>query len=296
MPLAVHGLPQSNSGKKQRVEQALIALLGAECAVPAVEELAAPNEWHYRNRAQFKSDGERLGYLAARSRSIVDITECPVLTASNQSQLARLRNKLPNPEWRPSRSREWTTLDIDDQRSDAIINQRQPFRQGNTEQNTVMKDWLRSQLGTDTRPLKVLELFAGSGNFTQVLVDPERTVVAVEVAETALQAMSEAGLPNVVVECCDLFDNTAAEALATRHADTRWLVLDPPRDGFTTRESVIPRLIELERVLYISCDLATWQRDARYFLDEGFSVDEVSLIDLFPQTPHVEILSTFSRL
>jgi 23S rRNA (uracil1939-C5)-methyltransferase len=288
--------PSQIRAKRQRVEQALIALLGAERAVPAVAVLAAPNEWHYRNRAQFKSDGERLGYLAARSRSIVDITECPVLTASNQSQLASLRNKLPNPEWRPTRSREWTTLDIDDQRPDAIINQRQPFRQGNTEQNTVMKDWLRSQLNTDTRPVKVLELFAGSGNFTQVLVDRERTVVAAEVAETALEAMSEASLPNAVVECCDLFDEAAAEALAIRHADAQWLVLDPPRDGFTTRESVMPRLSALERVLYISCDLATWQRDARYFLDQGFSVDEVSLIDLFPQTPHVEILSAFSRL
>lgn len=283
------------AAKQQRLARTVDALPGGGLAAPRISVLPAPAEWEYRNRAQLKSDGERLGYVALRSRSLVDVTTCPILTPFNQAKLRELRNALPVAAWRPSRSRAWTTLDIDDERSEVLINQRQPFRQGNTAQNAVMQAWLRDQLASSPPSGKILELFAGSGNFTAVLADSGLPVVAAEVADAALQGLLGAELPNLSVEPCDLFDSAAAAALAARHSDTQILVLDPPRDGFTAREAVLPVLESLERVLYISCDLATWQRDVEALLQHGFVLDDVSLVDLFPQTPHLEVLSALSR-
>jgi len=99
--------------------------------------LAAPEELGYRNRAQLKTDGSKLGYVAAGTRTLVDITDCPILTASNGETLTSLRKALPNPTWR-ARKQEWQTIDLDDTLKGPSLNQRLPFRQGNTQQNVVI--------------------------------------------------------------------------------------------------------------------------------------------------------------
>ena len=72
--------PSQLAAKQQRLERTVAAVVGDPASAPEVAVLAAPIEWGYRNRAQFKSDGERLGYVALRSRSLVDVTTCPVLS------------------------------------------------------------------------------------------------------------------------------------------------------------------------------------------------------------------------
>lgn len=279
--------------KQQRVVRSLQHLGMPD--VP-VQCLPAPDEFGYRNRAQLKTDGEQLGYVAARSHHLVDIKDCPVLEVGCSRQLEGLRARLPHREWCPSHKKEWTTIDIDSERADPLINQRQPFRQGNALQNETMRRWVAQALKTfSSEGSRVLELFAGSGNFTEVVASSGRPVCAAEVAEECLQGLADKDLPNVVVKRCDLFDREAAAALARQHRETEMLLLDPPRNGWLTREDMLPALKRLQSVFYISCDLATWQRDAAYLISRGFRVRSVSMIDLFPQTPHVEVLSVFSR-
>ena len=48
-------------------------------------------------------------------------------------------------------------------------------------------------------------------------------------------------------------------------------------------------------MVYLSCDLATWARDAADFIAAGLALTRITPLDLFPQTPHLEVLSVFSR-
>ena len=73
------------------------------------------------------------------------------------------------------------------------------------------------------------------------------------------------------------------------------LVLDPPRDGLRAPAALFSARSSLREVLYVSCDLATFCRDARAALAAGFSAVSVQPLDLFPQTPHVELLAHFRR-
>ena len=256
--------------------------------------LAAPEELGYRNRAQLKTDGSKLGYVAAGTRTLVDITDCPILTASNGETLTSLRKALPNPTWR-ARKQEWQTIDLDDTLEGPSLNQRLPFRQGNTQQNVVMREWLAQAIAPIPPDAPVLELFAGSGNFTEVLAAHFATVVAVEGDQSALQQLSRLVPDRVQTHALNLFSLPAVEAWISERQGIRVLVLDPPREGLKVRVPFIKQLTELEMVIYVTCDLATWARDCKDFLEQGFRLTRVTPLDLFPQTPHLEVLSVLTR-
>ena len=71
------------------------------------------------------------------------------------------------------------------------------------------------------------------------------------------------------------------------------LIVDPPRTGMS-REALdgICRL-QAQRIVYVSCDVATLARDARRLVDNGYTLARVDGFDLFPNTPHVETVSVF---
>ncbi|WP_435216805.1 class I SAM-dependent RNA methyltransferase [Luminiphilus sp. nBUS_07] len=256
--------------------------------------LAAPEELGYRNRAQLKTDGSKLGYVAAGTRTLIDVTTCPVLSASNSKSLASLREALPNPTWR-ARKQDWQTIDLDDNLEEPSLNRRLPFRQGNTQQNAVMREWLAQTIASISPDAPVLELFAGSGNFTEVLATHFKTVVAVEGDQQALQQLSYVAPDRIQAHALNLFSLPAVEAWISEQEVIRALVLDPPREGLKVRAPFLDALTELETVIYVACDIATWARDCKDFLAKGFRLARVTPLDLFPQTPHLEVLSVLTR-
>jgi hypothetical protein len=66
------------------------------------------------------------------------------------------------------------------------------------------------------------------------------------------------------------------------------IVVDPPRSGLGDRVAKTLASLEAPRVSYVSCDPATLARDLIPLLAAGYRVEEVHLIDLFPQTYHLE--------
>ena len=258
--------------------------------------LGASHALAYRNRAQFKSNGVKLGYVAQESHEIVDVTYCPVLNEVNQLHLEELRRSLPNSDWRTSKNRQWTTIDIDDERGTPLVNQRQAFRQGNSEQNEQLRAWLRSRLAHLSRPDAVFELFCGSGNLTEVIAEQvDVPIIAIEGDETCLEALSARNLSKVQPVRINLFSQHSIVDNMPEARPGIGVVLDPPRDGLKEREALKPWFTRAEWVVYVSCDLATWERDAAFLQSCGLDLDEASGLDMFPQTPHIETLSVFTR-
>ena len=264
---------------------------------------AAPADLGYRNRAQLKSDGRRLGYMSARSNNLVAIDDCPVLSDHNRHTLVALLASLPNRDFQPRGKHRWVTLDIDEDVTAASVsvNRRRPFRQGNSAQNHRMRAWLAERLAALPRlPGRTLELFAGSGNFTEVIAAAGvAEIVAVEGAAEALAALEERGLAGVSCRVANLFDHGQVRALGMALAEdnsaTTALVLDPPREGFKEVEALLASLPTLTDIFYISCNLATFARDVAVMQTCGFTVAEVQPLDQFPHTPHIELLATLHR-
>lgn len=286
--------PAQLAAKQARVEAAMARL----APVPPVQPiLPSPAVLGYRNRAQFKTDGERLGYVAAASNTLVPILQCPILSDVNQQTLAGLLKRLPEAAWRTGRRQTWRTLDIDETvTADAVIpDRRLPFRQANDAQNRVLHEWLSLALG-DAPGASAVELFCGSGNLTEVLVAKGiPRITAVEVVEEALQALAGKALAGVEPMACDLFDERALEPVRSVLKTADILVLDPPRDGWKTREAAWPRKTSLSRIVSVSCDLATFSRDLAFFMAQGFRVESIQPLDQFPHTPHIELLACLTR-
>jgi 23S rRNA (uracil1939-C5)-methyltransferase len=106
-----------------------------------------------------------------------------------------------------------------------------------------------------------------------------------------LQNNAEPFQPHVRVE------RSSVEAfLAGRRAlKPATIVMDPPRTGLS-REAVAGVVaMNVPRLVYVSCDVATLARDARALVDAGYALSQIKGLDLFPNTAHVETVVLFAR-
>jgi 23S rRNA (uracil1939-C5)-methyltransferase len=73
------------------------------------------------------------------------------------------------------------------------------------------------------------------------------------------------------------------------------VIVDPPRVGLS--RTVVERLSErgVSRLVYVSCDVATFARDVRRFREVGYTIEDIEAFDMFPNTAHIELLATFCR-
>ena len=152
-------------------------------------------------------------------------------------------------------------------------------------------EWLAPQ--ADER---VLDLFCGLGNFALPLAQRVRELVAVEGVQTmveraALNAQRN-NLGNAHFFQADL-SNPLAEA-SWAQGGFAAVLLDPPRDGAL---QVVKQIAALgaKRVLYVSCNPATLARDSAELLAQGYQLERVGVLDMFPQTAHVEAMALFVK-
>jgi tRNA/tmRNA/rRNA uracil-C5-methylase (TrmA/RlmC/RlmD family) len=73
------------------------------------------------------------------------------------------------------------------------------------------------------------------------------------------------------------------------------LVVDPPRTGMSKVAAAAMAAQKAGRLIYVSCDVATFARDTRKLIDAGYGLTHLEAFDLFPNTAHVEALAVFSR-
>jgi 23S rRNA (uracil1939-C5)-methyltransferase len=140
---------------------------------------------------------------------------------------------------------------------------------------------------------RVLELFAGTGNFTRALAATGAEVVAVEVAPPPPAALAPGG-PLAGVEWRVGDSAAVAGALAGTGQRFDVVVLDPPRTGARALMTAVAALAPA-RVVYVSCDAATLARDLEVLRDAGYLAREALPLDLMPQTSHVEVVVTLER-
>jgi len=128
---------------------------------------------------------------------------------------------------------------------------------------------------------RVLELYAGNGNFTRLLTKASE-VVAVE--SDASPGESDA---NVSWRQGDAVAITEKMAAGSETFDV--VLLDPPRSGAREAMASIAAL-QPKRIVYVSCDVATLARDVEVLTELGYQAKTAQPIDLMPQTAQVEVV------
>lgn len=141
----------------------------------------------------------------------------------------------------------------------------------------------------------VLDLFCGLGNFTLPMALRAGEVLGVEgvkeMVERATQNAAKNQLTNCSFYCADL-------AEPSKH--TPWfkakynkILLDPPRSGAYELIQQLPA--RAQSILYISCEPSALARDTKLLAEKGYVLKKVGLMDMFPQTSHVETMALFEK-
>jgi 23S rRNA (uracil1939-C5)-methyltransferase len=289
---------------------------------PAEIEVVAGEPWGYRNRVQLQVQKGRLGYLEMRSHKMCGIAQCPIASPRINQAIETLNRMLHDPRWprmvrslelftdetsvqlnlletdRPVAKRffDWCAENIDGLVEGALDYNRQ-FRvsRGSFFQvNRFLLDRLVELAVGDAAGDSAFDLYAGVGLFAPALARRFGQVTAVESGSGAAQDMrfnaERAGLANLRTE------TRMVEAFlqeVERPAD--FVLLDPPRAGLG--KAVVRRLAELQprQVALVACDPATLARDLGGLVAAGYRIERMSMVDLFPQTYHLEAIVLLQR-
>tara|TARA_R110002126_G_scaffold173969_3_gene322549 strand:+ start:7796 stop:9130 length:1335 start_codon:yes stop_codon:yes gene_type:complete len=142
----------------------------------------------------------------------------------------------------------------------------------------------------------VLDLFCGLGNFSLPLATRCARVVGVEGSDTMVERASANALRNHLTNtqffCANLDDEEAL--LPLKQHGCNKLLVDPPRTGAFAIVKKIKH-INPESILYVSCNPATFARDAEVLNQQGYVLDKLGVMDMFPHTTHVEVMGLFKR-
>lgn len=147
------------------------------------------------------------------------------------------------------------------------------------------------------------DLFAGVGLFARRLAERFSRVVAVESAAAAMAALTQnlAGTSATAVKATTLdFLRSArkgerADPIVPDLIVPDLIVVDPPRTGLGAEVTSLLGQIAAPAMVYVSCDPATLARDLRALIGAGYTIEHITLADLFPQTFHLETVVRLRR-
>jgi 23S rRNA (uracil1939-C5)-methyltransferase len=149
------------------------------------------------------------------------------------------------------------------------------------------------------------DLYAGVGLFSTALAGDFRHIVSVESSQTSTGDLAYNQGPNgkVVQATTEQFlaglgkAGSASKGIIHPHLDhePELVVLDPPRSGLGERVARLVGTLNAPRVVYVSCDPVTLARDLVPLLAAGYRIEQMHLVDLFPQTYHLETVAHLVR-
>ena len=291
--------------KAAAVHETLVRLGGVRTDTPLEIILGSP--WGYRQRAQVHSstDGEqvRIGFHSRRGHELVAVDSCPVLVPELERELGTLPRRLSSPP--PER----LDLLVGDDGALSTAPRSETLPHGAVEisvgefayeldarcffqtHRQLLPRLIQEVVG-EWRGSEAFDLFAGVGFFSLPLAGLYDRVVAVEGDRTSGRYLQRNGR-RARVDGLD-YVHSAIESWITQLPDRAdRVIVDPPRTGLSgkIKEYLCQRRPRL--LTYASCHPATLARDLKG-LARAFELDSLSLIDLFPQTGHMEVVAQLS--
>ncbi|MDB4960853.1 MAG: deoxyribonuclease/rho motif-related [Myxococcales bacterium] len=268
-------------------------------------------ELHWRRRARFHVVGGKVGLYQLDSHRVLDIDHCPQLEDKLDTALGQVAASSP-PDGelalvvghrgdvaigvgRPWRGAERLVgraairgVTADRQTVGDPVIEIEPglwggpwmFAQASAAGNAALIARVRDVVGKGTG--KLLELYAGSGNFTRSFIADGWKVLATDGVAPDRPIGFEYRVGPV------------AEVLSALEGPFEVIILDPPRAGAAEAIDGIVRLAP-QTIVYISCDPATLARDAGKLAAAGYGATDAWPFDLMPQTSHLEVVMRFVR-
>ncbi|MFH1687414.1 MAG: 23S rRNA (uracil(1939)-C(5))-methyltransferase RlmD [bacterium] len=143
---------------------------------------------------------------------------------------------------------------------------------------------------------RVLDLYCGTGTIGLLLAPEVAEVVGVElVADAVADARFNAGRNGI--DNISFFEGNVKDLLQSGTPGDGFdaVIVDPPRAGINPKALNYLIAMNAPKLLYISCNPATFARDAARLCENGYALPEVQPVDMFPHTMHIELVGLFTR-
>jgi 23S rRNA (uracil1939-C5)-methyltransferase len=298
----------------------------ARAHVPAPGEIGslADQPWGYRNRIRLHVKGNAIGYQRRGSHNLLPVTHCPIAAPLLEKAIAAVARVTPLGD-------EVEFFTNGEQLLVSIGQERRRELQGFAEQLQAeipelagmggnLTHWGQRSLGymVSGRRYQVSlgsffqvnrfllpglvelvagnrsgrlawDLYAGVGLFARALHFDNVTAVEAEGFSAGDLKKNLEGTPHRVVRASTL------DFLRNAQERPELIVVDPPRAGLGKEVCAHLARIAAPNIIYVSCDPATLARDLQALLHSGYSVQAMTLVDLFPQTFHLETVTVLAR-
>src|SRR2546425_3757662 len=170
------------------------------------------------------------------------------------------------------------------------------FFQTNTVQAERLFAVVKAACGLDGRET-VMDLYSGTGAITLLLARRSRWVYGIEVSTAAVADAVRHAHENGI-ENCTFLAGEVRHVLPTLMRDgvrAEGVVADPPRAGFHPKALQALATLGPARLVYVSCNPSTLARDVGDLVRQGYRLEWVEPVDMFPQTPHIEAVARLRR-
>ncbi|MFQ5606505.1 MAG: 23S rRNA (uracil(1939)-C(5))-methyltransferase RlmD [Candidatus Zixiibacteriota bacterium] len=144
---------------------------------------------------------------------------------------------------------------------------------------------------------RLFDLYCGAGTIGICAAERAAEVVGIESEQSALIA-ADANARENDVSNITFFAGGVRETLREKKAElgaADVVIIDPPRAGMHPRALHHAGTLQAKRIIYISCNPATFSRDAAFFGKAGYQLHSVTPVDMFPHTAHIELVATLDR-
>jgi len=296
---------------KQHVLHDQLRRIGKIENPPVSPTAGSPNPYGYRNNARFSTDDEgSLGFISRgpSGREFLRIDECMIMNPRINEILAKLQGQGAGLHQVVIRLGENTgdvfiqpdlserTTEVESGQSgydEELLGERftvsaPSFFQTNTKQAETLVRLTAERLeltGEET----VVDAYAGVGTFAKLLAPRAGRVIAIEESAAAVNDAKQnvAGIENI-----EYHQGKVEHVLDTLDITPESIILDPPRAGCHKRTLRAVLKFRPRKLIYISCNPSTLARDLRTLIDGGYELKDVTPVDMFPQTYHIESVSS----
>ena len=270
-----------------------------------IQRVTGPDR-NYRLRATFHVTNGRLGFVRENTNEIVPIRECASLVPELNQFLGTVD---------AGNSREVQAVSTPEVIASFVLSDGAIQRSG---RGTIQTGEIQYRITADTffqanrflllpiinevlrqtgpSPGNVLDLYAGVGFFSIPLARISTEVIAIESSGLAVRLAQENARMNETPNQTWQLSAVEGHVDATlRAADLHpnVVVLDPPRTGCGIRTAELIAGLRPTRIVYVSCNPATFSREASTFVAKGYELRQITLVDQFPNTFHIELVASF---
>lgn len=261
-------------------------------------EAITGDPWAYRNRVQLHIQDGAIGYFEHASHKLCAIHQCPIVSPALNAAISKLQGNL---------GRLSATVELFTNETEMQVNvvDRVPqsiyrvfeslgtsspleydgFRVSRNsffQVNRFLAQRLVDCAMGEAEGASAVDLYAGVGLFAARLAQRFQKVAAVESSASAFRDL-EHNVQNIAAE-----NKTSEEYLVALQETPDLILADPPRSGLGKHAVRELARIHAPRLTIVSCDPATLARDLQGLLASGYRIDKITLVDLFPQTFHIE--------